>query len=77
MRDLRLDDGGRVAGWPLGFLLKILFYYLFRVDFLNPHCWQAIVVSLLAGGHPPAKIVISPGTRLLLAGVAPTSTKAF
>jgi hypothetical protein len=63
----------------------------FRVDFENPHCWRtpmspaSTVVSLLAGGHPPAKIAISPGTRLLegvasarlLEGVASASTKAF
>jgi hypothetical protein len=35
------------------------------------HCGSGV-----AGGHPPAKIAISPGTRLL-AGVAPASTNAF
>jgi hypothetical protein len=35
------------------------------------HC-----ASGVAGRHPPAKIAISPGTRLL-AGVAPASTNVF
>jgi hypothetical protein len=35
------------------------------------HCGSGV-----AGGHPPAKIAICAGTRLL-AGVAPASTNAF
>jgi hypothetical protein len=35
------------------------------------HCSSGV-----AGGYPPAKIVICAGTRLL-AGVAPVSTNAF
>jgi hypothetical protein len=78
MRYLRKGTGGWL---PCG-VRPINFFYLLRVDFENPHCWWApmslaiSVVSLLAGGHMPAKIAIFPGTRLL-AGVAPANTKTF
>jgi hypothetical protein len=39
-------------------------------------CHPPALWSGVAGGHPPAKIAICAGTRLL-AGVAPASTKAF
>jgi hypothetical protein len=39
-------------------------------------CHPRALWSGLASGHPPAKIVICAGTRLL-AGVAPASTKEF
>jgi hypothetical protein len=76
--DLMTGDMWVVGWWGS----SLIFCYLFWADFENPHCWRApmspasTVVSLLAGGHPPAKIAISLSTRLL-AGVAPTSTKVF
>jgi hypothetical protein len=71
--------GGWVAGWVA--LLSNFFCYLFPADskttvlagtyVTRQHCGSG-----MAGGHSPAKIANSTGTRLL-ACVAPTSTNAF
>jgi hypothetical protein len=56
---------------------NILFEVILSLKFKFESLWPSnTVVSLLVGGHPPAQIAISSGTRLL-AGVAPASTKAF